>query len=90
MARNFTVPLVGTSDCHVLQQLNTTYTLIDAEKDMVSIFDAIKNGNLVLVSSPLQMSEIVHIMYGILFHHVVKRIGHACRSMFALKRREAL
>lgn len=89
-ARELELPMVGTSDCHVLRQLNTTYTLIDAQKDIVSVLDAIKRGNLVVVSSPLTLMEIGRIMYGILMHHTAKKIGHACLSLFAVMGRRAL
>ncbi|MCX8043786.1 MAG: PHP domain-containing protein [Desulfobacterota bacterium] len=90
LAQKFNLPLVGTSDCHVLQQLNTTYTLINADKDIESIFDAIKQGNLVVVSSPLTLIDIGRIMYGMFLHYPVKRIGHACISLMTVFGRGAL
>jgi len=89
-ARELNLPLVGTSDCHVLRQINTTYTLIDAEKDIVSVLDAIKHGDVVVVSSPLTLMEIGRIMYEILLHHRAKRIGHACLSLLTVMGRGLL
>jgi predicted metal-dependent phosphoesterase TrpH len=46
-------PLVGNSDCHNIWQLGTTYTLVEAEKNIVSIVAAIKEGRTEVVAAPL-------------------------------------
>lgn len=86
-AAAFNVPVIGTSDCHVLRQLNTTYTLIDAERDVVAIFDAVKSGNIVVVSSPLTTMEAASILYGIMLQHALGSIGRACKMMLSCLRR---
>ena len=49
------IPLVGTSDCHRLWQLGTTYTLVDAvEKTVPSVFEAIRAGRVRVVTAPLR------------------------------------
>jgi predicted metal-dependent phosphoesterase TrpH len=54
-ARRMDMPLVGTSDCHRLWQLGTTYTLIDAEARTVeAVFAAIRAGRVRVVTAPLR------------------------------------
>jgi predicted metal-dependent phosphoesterase TrpH len=54
-ARRMGIPLVGTSDCHRLWQLGTTYTLVEAaEKTVPSVFEAIRAGRVRVVTAPLR------------------------------------
>jgi predicted metal-dependent phosphoesterase TrpH len=54
-ARRMEMPLVGTSDCHRLWQLGTTYTILDAEsKTLEGVFAAIRAGRTRVVTAPLQ------------------------------------
>ena len=46
-------PLVGGSDTHFLNQFGLTYTLIEAEKNIDSVFQAIRNNRTEVVSQPL-------------------------------------
>jgi len=46
-------PLVGTSDLHLLAQLGTTYTLVDATPDADAICAAIRSGRVEVRSTPL-------------------------------------
>ena len=49
------IPLVGTSDCHRIWQLGTTYTLVDAdEKTIPGVFAAIRAGRVRVVTAPLE------------------------------------
>lgn len=55
------LPLIGNSDSHNLWQLGTTYTLVEAEKDIISIIQAIKKGKIEIQTislSPLAMFRI--------------------------------
>ena len=57
-ARRMDLPLVGTSDCHRLWQLGTTYSLIDAEARTVpAVFAAIRAGRVRVVTAPLRPLE---------------------------------
>ena len=60
------VPLVGNSDTHFLRQLGTTYSLIHAERDPQSIFDAIRQGRIEIVSRPLSHLEMGSLLGGFL------------------------
>lgn len=54
-ARRMDLPLVGTSDCHRLWQLGTTYTLVEAEEKTVpAVFAAIRAGRVRVVTAPLR------------------------------------
>ena len=54
-ARKMELPLVGTSDCHRLWQLGTTYTIVDAAaKTIPAVFAAIRAGHVRVVTAPLR------------------------------------
>src|SRR5688500_9210204 len=54
-AQRMEMPLVGTSDCHRLWQLGTTYTLLDVEeKSVEGVFAAIRAGRVRVVTAPLR------------------------------------
>lgn len=56
------LPLIGSSDCHSLWQLGTTYSLVEAEKKLHSLIEAVKKGKIEIFTTPLSlltMSKIV-------------------------------
>ena len=55
-AKSMGMPILGLSDAHSLKQLDYTYTLIDSEKDMNSIFEAIRNNRATIISRPARFS----------------------------------
>lgn len=55
-AKSRNMPLLGLSDAHSLKQLDYTYTLIDADKDMTSIFEAIRENKATIVTRPARFS----------------------------------
>ena len=52
-ARAHGKPMVGNGDVHRLDQLGTTYSLVEAERDPTSICEAIAAGKVQVVSRPL-------------------------------------
>jgi predicted metal-dependent phosphoesterase TrpH len=56
-AKQYGLPLVGTSDTHLLWQLGTTYSLVQAEKNREAILAAIKQGQVSVVTRPLRSWE---------------------------------
>jgi predicted metal-dependent phosphoesterase TrpH len=50
-------PLIGNSDAHFLSQFGTTYSLIHAEKNLESIFKAIREHRVEVVTRPLTPFE---------------------------------
>jgi hypothetical protein len=57
VSETYGVPLVGNSDAHFISQFGTTYSLIHAEKDPQSIFEAIREGRSEVVTRPLSPLE---------------------------------
>ncbi len=55
LSKEVSLPLVGNSDTHFLFQFNTTYSFIDSKKDIGSILEAIKKGNLKVQTTPLTL-----------------------------------
>jgi predicted metal-dependent phosphoesterase TrpH len=79
------IPLVGTSDTHQLFQLGLTYSLVEAEKDMVSIFQAIKKGRVEIFTRPLTIRHLILIRFGHLFQSVIRtNADRSPRSDFRL------
>lgn len=54
-ARDHGKPLVGSSDCHSFWQFGSTYSLVESEKDSLSIIEAVKRGKVEVRSSPLSL-----------------------------------
>ena len=57
VSRSFNFPLIGNSDAHFLRQLGTTFSLIHAEKNLESIFAAIRGNKVEVVTRPLKPLE---------------------------------
>jgi len=74
-------PLVGNSDAHFLSQFGTTYSLIYAQKNLESIFTAIREGRVEVVTRPLtpfEMGSIARRFLGMKLH--AKIVGHQRRA----------
>jgi hypothetical protein len=56
-ARAHGKPLVGNTDLHVLDQMGTTYSLVDAAPDPDAICEAIRAGRVEVRSTPLTSLE---------------------------------
>jgi len=56
-ARRHGKPIVGNSDLHCLEQLGTTYSLVDAEPHPEAICDAIRAGRVEIRSRPLSAAR---------------------------------
>jgi hypothetical protein len=54
---SFGLPLIGNSDAHFFSQLGSTYSLIYAEKNLESVFAAIRENKLKIVTRPLKHLE---------------------------------
>jgi len=52
------IPLIGASDSHSLKQFGSTYTLIDADKNIESIFNAIKNSKIEIITKPSTLRKL--------------------------------
>lgn len=56
-------PIVGNSDVHDLDNLGRTFTLIDAGKDRKEIFKAIRDGRVLVRSTPLTVFELLRMIF---------------------------
>jgi predicted metal-dependent phosphoesterase TrpH len=65
-AREYRKPIVGNGDIHRLEQLGTTYSLVDAERDPGSICAAIAAGRVQLKTNPLTWPVAVRIFTSII------------------------
>jgi len=68
LAKKLSFPLIGTSDAHFLWQIGTTYSLVEAEKDLESIIAAIKEGKVEIVTEPLSLTKACSIAWMLLSH----------------------
>src|SRR5688572_29265786 len=59
-------PMVGNGDVHRLEQLGTTYSLVDADRDAGSICDAIAAGRVRVVTRPLSWRTAIRIFASLL------------------------
>jgi predicted metal-dependent phosphoesterase TrpH len=57
LAREVGVPLLGTSDSHLVRQFGTTYSLIEGDLTVASVLAAIRKGRVQIVSRPLKFFE---------------------------------
>jgi predicted metal-dependent phosphoesterase TrpH len=67
-------PVVGTSDSHHLFQLEKTYSMIDAEKNIGSVISALTDNRIEIVSKPLSFFTYSKAVFFILFKFFIKRI----------------
>ncbi len=74
-ARSQGKPMVGNSDVHLLEQMGTTYSLVDAAPDPNAICDAIRNGRVTVESSPLTELQAVSIFSRMLWGGARGRLG---------------
>lgn len=69
IAEKHRLPLIGTSDCHMFEQLNRTYTMVDAEKSIDSVFEALRKRKTRLVTEPLPFFKAVKIITLLYFRY---------------------
>ena len=65
LARAVGLPLLGTSDSHLVQQFGTTYSLIEGELTVESVVAAIRKGWVRIASRPLTLQQCARIMIGL-------------------------
>lgn len=62
VAKEFDKPLVGGSDCHLMNlQFNRTYSLVNANKEADSVFEAVRDKKIEVFSNPLKLKEFFEI-----------------------------
>ena len=59
IAHKYDLPLIGTSDAHELRQLNSTYSLVEAECTIPAIIEAVKQHRVEVVTRPLSHWQLI-------------------------------
>lgn len=72
-------PLIGNSDCHHLDQLDLTYSLVHADMTLTSVMQALRRGEVKIVSNPLTFTKAFSLLH-------VLRIGQIKRAVRRLDR----
>ena len=68
-------PLVGNTDLHRLDQLGTTYSLVDADPDPDAICDAIRGGRVEVRTEPIGLGRAGLIMTRMVIGGLLGRVG---------------
>jgi len=74
IAKKHGLPLVGTSDVHDLSQLNYTYTLLDCNKKVDDVLEAIRKNQLKLKTKPVSTRGIANILFKMTISNRFKKI----------------
>jgi len=82
LARQAGLPLLGTSDSHVVRQFGTTYSVVEAEPTLASVLGAIRKGQVRVESRPLTLGECA----GIVLEMVVAGYRQRARTAFGWER----
>lgn len=80
LARQLGLPLLGTSDSHLVRQFGTTYSLIEGESTIASVLTAVRKGQVQVVSRSLTLRE----MAGIGIDLVVESCWHTVEKRLSL------
>jgi len=66
LARSFCdqhgMPMVGTGDVHLPDQMNSTYSLVEAEKEVGAVAEAVRAGRVQVVSEPIPLWRMVSVL----------------------------
>lgn len=71
-AEKYNLPLVGTSDNHLLRYFNHGYSLIDADRNIPSVFKAIKAKKVKVVSHGIKSYKLLPVFAEILIRGYIK------------------
>ena len=73
-------PMVGNGDVHRLEQLGTTYTMVDAEPTPMAICEAIRRGHVQVTSTPLTLVQAAWIFTKIFPGPILRRWSRPARG----------
>lgn len=88
LAHEAGLPLLGTSDSHLVRQFGTTYSLIEGELTVASVLAAIRSGQVRVVSRPLTVTEGGGIALEMIKGEYLERIRRRVQDQVAPERRE--
>jgi predicted metal-dependent phosphoesterase TrpH len=77
LAEKYSLPLIATSDCHFLENLDLGYTTINSSKNIQSIIKSIKQNKIKIYSSPVTYSKIIKIFCKMGLSALKKRFSKA-------------
>lgn len=80
LAREMSLPLLGSSDSHLPRQLGTTYSLIDAEPTADAVLRAIRKGLVEVVTTPLTLPQAAGIGVELVGRTALGRLTQLIRS----------
>ena len=72
-AKKYNKPMLGTSDVHNLRFFESTYSLIDSEKNIKDVIKAIKNNKLKIVTNPISNTSLFFLPVYIIFKKIITR-----------------
>jgi predicted metal-dependent phosphoesterase TrpH len=78
-AREHGKPLVGNSDLHLLAQMGTTYSLVDAAPEPDAICEAVRGGRVEVKSSPLTELKAAQLFTTMCIRGLIGRVGSGGR-----------
>ena len=73
-AKKYNKTIIGSSDCHSLFQVNHTYSLIDADKDIDSVLEAIRKGKIEIKTKFLPNVYLLNIFSKLILNGIKRRI----------------
>ncbi|MBD3354709.1 PHP domain-containing protein [Candidatus Woesearchaeota archaeon] len=73
IAKKYNKSLVGTSDSHKTYQFNKTYSLVDSEKDIISVISALKEKKIEINTMPLSVIDCIRTVQSFLWINVFRR-----------------
>lgn len=73
-AEKYRLPVLATSDCHLWKYFDSSYSLIDAEKNTKSIINSIKNGKIDIVSHNVKAWKLPFLFLKITALEMIKKI----------------
>jgi predicted metal-dependent phosphoesterase TrpH len=79
-ARAHGKPLVGNTDLHLLAQMGTTYSMVDAEPEADAICDAIRRGRVTVHATPLSTVSAAQLFTRMCWGGLVGRLARAATS----------
>lgn len=84
-ARKWDLPLVGTSDAHHLFQLGTTYSMVKSKKNVEAVIEAIKKGEVEVVTRPLTTREMSKLLTKVVAYYTFKRYARWLKNKWGAK-----
>ncbi|MFC1690647.1 PHP domain-containing protein [Nanoarchaeota archaeon] len=81
IAKKHNKPFLGTSDAHFLDKVGTTYSLLKCQKTKASVLEAIKKGNLTIITEPIRFLDFATRL-------TRSNLRHISRNIYKLKNRK--